>query len=85
MNDEDLKKIRNLVKEEISDALVPVNRKLDAHSASLIKIESTIGGYADSYKENQRNIYRLDTRLTTAEEELAINSPEELKVPHFSE
>ena len=41
--------------------------------------------YADSYKENQRNIGRLDTRLDTVEEELSIEPPGDLKVPHFAE
>lgn len=69
----------------IKDQLSIVNKKLDSHTASLVTIEKEIKSYADSYKENQRNIERLDTRLNTVEEELAIEPPEDLKVPHFAE
>lgn len=58
---------------------------LDANTASLVEIEKTLGGYKESYQQNQRNIERLDIRLNTAEEELAIEPPEDLKVPHFAE
>lgn len=68
----------------IKDQQSVMNKKLDSHSASLIDIESKLDSYADSYKINQRNIERLDTRLNTVEEELAIKPPEDLKVPHFS-
>lgn len=57
---------------------------LENHSGALVRIESVLEGYADSYKINQHNIERVDTRLTTAEEKLNIVVPEDLKVPHFS-
>lgn len=99
MNDDDLKKIAGLVDERVNKALEPIKQqlenpeiglkriteKLDANTESLITIEKEIKSYADSYKENQRNIKRLDTRLNTVEEELAIEPPEDLKVPHFAE
>lgn len=116
MDDGDLKKLRELIKEEvrpIKDIVELTKKKVDSHdiflhttadnvrtvkeqqsvmndklgsqAASLIEIETTIKSYADSYQENQRNIERLDTRLTTAEDEMAINVPEDLKVPHFSQ
>jgi predicted nucleic acid-binding Zn-ribbon protein len=50
---------------------------------SVLSLEQTVGSYADSYKENQRNIKRLDTRLNVVEEELSIEPPEDLKIPHF--
>lgn len=68
----------------VKDQLSVVNRKLDSHSASLAEIEKEIKSYSDAYKENQRNIERLDTRMNVVEEELAIEPQEDLKVPHFS-
>lgn len=115
MNDDDLKKLRELIKEEIrpikdivemtkkevdsqeiflhsttenvrtiKEQQSIMNSKLDSHSASLIDIESKLDSYADSYKINQHNIERLDTRLSVVEETLSIAPPEDLKVPHFS-
>ncbi len=60
-----------------------MNEKLDSHSASLMSIEAKLESYADSYKINQHNIERVDTRLTAVEDNLGIESPEDLKVPHF--
>lgn len=99
MDDNDLKKIADLVDERINKALEPVkqqledpdtglkriSRKLDANTESVVTIEREIKAYADSYKENQRNIERLDIRLNTVEEELSIEPPEDLRVPHFAE
>ena len=56
---------------------------LDSNTASLVKIEETLGGYKESYQINKSNIERLDTRLTTVEDKLSIEPPEDLKVPHF--
>ncbi|MFH0936796.1 MAG: hypothetical protein V1808_00700 [Candidatus Daviesbacteria bacterium] len=52
---------------------------------SITETEMTVKSYADSYKENQRNIEKLDTRLTVTEDKLGIEPPEDLKVPHFAE
>lgn len=60
-----------------------MQQSLDANTAALMEVEKTLGGYKESYQENQKNIYRLDTRLNVAEEELAIEPPEDLKIPHF--
>ncbi|MBI4036278.1 hypothetical protein HY386_00165 [Candidatus Daviesbacteria bacterium] len=57
---------------------------LESHSAALMRIESILLGYADSYKVNQQNIERLDDRLSNVEEKMDIEVPEDLKVPHFS-
>lgn len=69
----------------IKDQMSVINRKLDAHSASLINIESKLEAYGDMYKINQNNIERLDTRLSDIEDNLGIEPPEDLKVPHFAE
>lgn len=111
MNNDDIKKLVDLVDERINKALEPIKqqlgsrdanlkmisqqlddpdtglkrivKKLDANTESIVTIEKEVKSYADSYKENQRNIKRLDTRLNVVEEELAIEPPEDLKVPHF--
>lgn len=99
MNNDDLKKIADLVDERVNRTLGPIRQqledpeaglkriseRLEANTESLVTIEKAIKSYADSYKENQRNIYRLDIRLNTVEDELAIEPPEDLKVPHFAE
>lgn len=69
----------------IKDQMSVVNRKLDAHSGSLVDIESKLDTYGDMYKINQKNIERLDTRLVAVEGKLGIEPPEDLKVPHFAE
>ena len=69
----------------IKDQMSVVNRKLDTHSGSLVSIESKLDAYGDMYKISQKNIERLDTRLSTVEDQLNIEPPEDLKVPHFSE
>ena len=105
MNDDELKKIANLIDKRMDKALQPIKKQLsfikerlddpetglkriseqlDANTSSLVKIEQTLGGYKESYQINKFNIERLDTRLTTVEESLSINPPEDLKVPHFS-
>lgn len=52
---------------------------------SLTEIEVTVKSYADSYKINKHNIERVDTRLSTVEDKLNIEVPEDLKVPHFAD
>ncbi len=115
MNDDDLSKLRALIREEIrpvkdivevtkkkvdsqelflhvatenirsvKDQQSVMNDKLDSHTATLLNIESTLESYADSYKVNQHNIERLDTRVSIIEDKHDIEPPEELKVPHFS-
>lgn len=76
--DEALESLRKDIR-ELKD--VQENRLLP----SVMETETTVKSYADSYKMNQHNIERLDTRLNTVEDELAIEPPEDLKVPHFSE
>ncbi|MBI4037639.1 hypothetical protein HY382_01170 [Candidatus Curtissbacteria bacterium] len=88
MTDDDIKKIKNVVKEEIQSALEPVNNKLDRadgrlekiedkldnHTAALMKIEDTLEGYADMYKVNQEKNEELETRVEVIEDKLSIPS-----------
>lgn len=76
----------------IKDQLSVMNQKmddmkesLDSNTASVIEIENILKSYADSYKENQRNIERVDTRLSNVEDNLGIEPHPDLKVPHFAE
>lgn len=78
----DQQSVMNTKLDTIQKDLNEVKETQQNHTGSLMNIEATLEGYADSYKENQRNIERLDTRLSEAEEELNIEVPEELKVPH---
>lgn len=122
MNDEDLKKLKELIKEEIrpvKDIIEIIKKKVDSHdlflhttsenvrsvkeqqsvmnekldtmkqildanTASVITIEKEIKFYADSYKINKHNIERIDSRLSTVEDNLDIKPSEDLIVPHFS-
>lgn len=80
--DEALEPIKQQL-ENPETGLKRISEKLDANTESVITIEKEVKSYADSYKENQRNIKRLDTRLNVVEEELSIEPPEEQKIPHF--
>ena len=71
---EPIKKDLTAVKDTLDNRVLP----------SIIETEMTLKSYADSYKINKHNIERVDTRLTTVEDHLDIEPPEELKVPHFS-
>ncbi len=55
-----------------------INEKLDANTESIVNIEQTIKAYSDMYKMNNNNIIKLDKRMNIAEEELGIDTPEEL-------
>lgn len=45
---------------------------------SVVTIEKEIKVYSDMYKMNNDNIIKLDKRMNIAEEELGIETPEEL-------
>lgn len=100
MNNNDYNKIADLVDERVKRALDPIQEDLTELKQNLndvkdtqenrvlpsvTEIEITIKSYADSYKINKHNIERLDTRLSTVEDELKIEIPEDLKVPHFAD
>lgn len=88
--DESLKPLKediNGVKEDLSGVKEDINEikeSLQSNFGALIRIESVLNGYADSYKINKHNIERLDTRLSKTEEKLDIKVSEDLKVPHFA-
>jgi hypothetical protein len=59
-----------------------INRRLDemqstfdAHSASLMKIENTLGVYAEAEQLNQEETKKLDTRVSVIEDHLGLPSP----------
>lgn len=89
MDEQTLKKV---VKEVVDEALEPVKKDLaelkdtveNRILPSVTETELTLKSYADSYKINQHNIERVDTRLIAVEEKLEIDVPEDLKVPHFT-
>lgn len=86
MASDDIKKISailDLIKDQqsvMNGKLDQVQETQDSHTASLIKIESTLEGYADAYKVNKGNIERLDERLAKAEDQLDISVPPELAI-----
>ena len=98
MDEQAFKKVLNEtltpIREDIKDVKESVNTlkgdintlkgDINTLKGSVLTIEQTMTSYADSYKINQHNIERVDTRLTTVEENLNIDVPEDLKVPHFA-
>ena len=83
-----IKEQQALMNEKVDDlrkGLEIIDESVSANTASLIEIERTLESYAESYQINQLNIERLDSRLSVAENKLDIESPEDLKVPHFAE
>ena len=79
---EDIKDIKedvSTLKEDVST----LKEDVSTLKGSVLSIEQTINSYADSYKINKHNIERLDNRLSTVEEKMSIEVPEDLKVPHF--
>ncbi len=63
--------------DDLGEALGDVQKTQTSHTGSLIKIESTLEGYADAYKINKGNIERLDERVFKVEDQLDIRvSPE---------
>lgn len=84
MDDQGFKKILDEALNPIKEDLRDLKDDVRILKGSVLSIEQTMNSYADSYKINQSNIERVDTRLTIVEEELDIEPPEDLKVPHFS-
>lgn len=80
-----VKKVVDQALESVKKNLAEVKETLDNKVLpSIIETEMILKSYADSYKINQHNIERVDARLTTVEEKLEIEAPEDLKVPHFA-
>ena len=57
-----------------------INERLDANTAAVVELESTIKGYADSYQANDANIRKVEKRLETVEEKEDIQVPPELQL-----
>ena len=57
----------------VRDQQSVMNDKLDSHTASLVKIEDTLEGYADMYNVNKEKSEELEERVETIEEKLAIS------------
>lgn len=76
--------LRKVVKEVVNEAVEFLKEDISTLKGSVLNIEQTITSYADSYKINQHNIERVDTRLTAVEDKLEIDASEELKVTHFA-
>ena len=55
----------------VRDQQSVMNDKLDSHTASLVKIEDTLEGYADMYNVNKEKSEELEERVETIEEKLA--------------
>lgn len=53
---------------------------MNANTAAVVELESTIKGYADSYKTNKANIERLDNRVTKLEDNPGITPPLEFAI-----
>lgn len=56
-----------------------LNERVDSNTAAVMELESTIKGYADSYKANDTNVRKAEKRLEILEEDAGINVPSELQ------
>lgn len=65
--------------------LAVINKRLDANTAAVMELESTVKGYADMYKINDGNIRRMEKRLGPLEEEAGIDVAPELKLEPLPE
>lgn len=83
MDEQGFKKLLDEALAPLREDMQGLKEDVSVLKVSVLSLEQTTTSYSDSYKENQRNIYRLDDRLTTVEDKLAVNVPEDLKVPHF--
>lgn len=93
MNDNDYKKIADLVDERVNKALEPIKKDLTELKQNLTEvkgtqesrvlpsvtyIESNIKAYKDSYQINNANAKKLEKRVETLEENAGIVPPPEL-------
>lgn len=56
-----------------------LNNRVDANTAAIVGLESTIKGYADSYQANDSNIRKAEKRLELLEEDAGTNIPPHLQ------
>ena len=57
----------------IRDQQFVMNEKLDTHTASLVKIEETLEGYADMYKANKEKNEELEEKVDIIEDQLGVS------------
>ena len=95
--DED--KLRAIIREVVNDAVDPIkkqlgdpdtglkrlNDRMDANTAAVMKLESTVNGYGDMYKINDSNIRRMEKRLEPLEEDAGRDVPPELRLEPLPE
>lgn len=95
----DENKLKTIVEEAVNKAIEPIaqrlddsdtgleaiNRRLDANTGAIVKLESTVNGYGDMYKINDSNIRKMEKRLETVEEKEGIQVPPELHLEPISE
>lgn len=65
--------------------LSSINRRLDANTAAIVELESTVTSYADMYKINDSNTRRMEKRLEPLEEDAGRDVPPELKLEPLPE
>ena len=65
---------------DMKDQQSVINEKLDSHTGALIRIETVLVGYADMYKINKDNIVRHEKRISKMEDNLGIQTAQELIV-----
>lgn len=95
----DENKLRAIVEEVVNKAVEPIiqrlddpdtglkilNDRMDANTAAVVKLESTVNGYGDMYKINDSNIRKMEKRLETVEEDAGIEVPPEFHLEPLSE
>ncbi len=77
MNQDDFKKL-------LDEALEPIKKKQENHSAALVSIESKLDAYGDMYKINNSNAKKLEKRIEVLEDKSGINPPPEFTLVETS-
>lgn len=72
--------------DEVNEGLSEVKNTIESRVLPpLIYIETTVKGYADSYKINDSNIRKMEKRLETLEEDANVDIPPELRLEPLPE
>lgn len=61
-----------------------LQESVDANTAAVMELESTVNGYGDMYKINDSNIRKMEKRLKPLEEDAGIEIPPELQMGNFA-
>jgi hypothetical protein len=69
---------------DIRDQQSIMNQKLDAHTGSLVTIESKLDAYGDMYKINDSNIRKIQKRTELLEEDTGVEVLPELQLADVS-